>query len=118
MHARAVGGGVAEKTASNTRPMVRQAFAVGRPTKTRTLTFRLTTADADRLEQLRMRTGARTTSELLLRALGAYDLLVDYLGRGYELVLEPSSALCSKEESQEVEEEISRLLGSGVKRES
>jgi len=118
MHVRAGGGGVAKEVATNTRRGVREAFTVGRPTKTRTMTFRLTTVDADRLEQLRMRTRAKTTSELLLRALGTYDLLVDYLGRGYELILEPASALCTEEESREVEEEISRLLGSGVKKAS
>ena len=118
MHARAGGGGVAKKAAVGPRPAVREVFAVRRPTKTRTMTFRLTTADADRLEQPKKRTRTKTTSELLLRALGTYDLLVDYLGRGYELALEPASAFCTEEESREVEEEISRLLGAGVKRAS
>jgi len=101
--------------ANQRRPARKHTFIVDRPAKRRSFTFRLTTDDYDKLEQLRVTTGAETLSQLLLRALGAYDLLVEHIGRGFEVEFKSPDEYCSEEELEEVEQELARLIGSGGK---
>ena len=82
------------------------------PPKRRTVTFRLATTDHERLETLKERTGAQTLSEVLLRALSVYDLLVEHLADGFALQIEPPEELVSEEEVEELERQLSYLIGS------
>lgn len=103
--------GVRTHTEKPTRNHGRQVFEPKPATKSRTVTFRMTTSAYERLEELQKASGSGTTTELLLRALASYDLLIEAYEKGFTVALESPLDYCDEEELAEVEQQLMSMLG-------